>query len=137
MALLVYLLSLLQTLLFPFNLPRLLLLYNLTTGNSEPAPRNDHPRTTSAGVDHEALKRGDKALRGLSLPLMLKRSKLYCKGSSFFMGFCSCYKGACTFFFGFWWWDSWKICGNEFALFLLGFQNWNWIFFIGFFLLGF
>jgi hypothetical protein len=69
-----------------------------TTGNSEPAPRNDHPRTTSARVDHEALKKGDKALRGLSLPLMLKRSKLYYKGSSFFMGFCSCYKGACIFF---------------------------------------
>jgi hypothetical protein len=36
-------------------------------------------------------------------------------------------------FLCFWWWDSWKICGNEFALFLLGFWNWNWVFFIGFF----
>ena len=36
-------------------------------------------------------------------------------------------------FLCFWWWDSWKICGNGFVLFLLGFWNWNWIFFIGFF----
>ncbi|KAJ6887159.1 ATPase family AAA domain-containing protein 3-like [Populus alba x Populus x berolinensis] len=38
-------------------------------GNSEPAPRaprNDHPRTTSAGFDPEALERGAKALTGIT-----------------------------------------------------------------------
>jgi len=57
---------------------------------------------------------------------MLKRLKLFkvsiytaCKGA----GTPLCFGG----------WNSWKIYGNEFSLFLLSFWKWNWIFFLSFF----
>lgn len=76
---------------------------NLPESEEKPAPprvRNDHPRTTSAGFDPEALERGAKALKEINSSTSAKQVLInpliyvhfYYFYSSLGSSFCCCYR---------------------------------------------